>query len=170
MTWQARTVVPVFVSAVAAAPARAAGSLELTPDLWVTGILLVCFVAIIFPLNSLIFQPLLRVMAEREDRIDGARTRATQVQEQAEEALGRYEESIRTAHEEVTAARREKLDAARNEMQSITRDAKDAAAGELSRNREEIGASLEEARQTLRSSANELAQVAAERILGRSVS
>jgi F-type H+-transporting ATPase subunit b len=158
------------VSALAALPAQASDTLELMPDPIVTGILLIAFIIIIFPLNSLIFQPLIRVMEEREEKIGGARTRAEQVQQQAQEALDRYEESIRTAHEEATAERRRKLDVARSEMQAVTAKAKEEATADISRAREELGASLGEARDTLRGSAEELATLAAERILGRSLS
>ena len=166
----ARAIPAALVSALAALPAQAADSLELMPDPIVTGILLISFIIIIFPLNSLIFQPLIRVMEERDEKIAGARKRAEQVQEQAQEALDRYEESIRDAHEESTAERRRRLDVARGEMHAVTSTAKDEAGRDITRAREELGASLGEARETLRGSAQELATLAAERILGRSLS
>ena len=171
MTLPATRALPrALVFALAALPARASDTLELMPDLWVTAVLMVVFVGLIFPLNSLIFRPLMRVMDERDEKIDGAKTRAGQVQSQAQEALDRYEESIRSAHEAANAERRRRLDVARGEMQSITRDAKAAAAIDLGRAREDLADSLDGARETLRGSAQELATLAAERILGRSLS
>jgi F-type H+-transporting ATPase subunit b len=158
------------VFALAALPAQASDSLELMPDPVVTGVLLIAFIAIIFPLNNLIFQPLIRVMEEREERIGGARSRAEQVQQQAQEALDRYEESIRGAYDEATGERRRKLDVARGELQAVTNQAKEEASRDLARAREELGASLGEARETLRGGSEELATLAAERILGRSLS
>lgn len=153
-----------------ASPAHAADQLELTPDVVVTGILLVAFVALVFPLNSLIFQPLLRVMDEREERIDGARIRAGQIQEQAAEALERYEVSVVGAREEALGHRRQLLDAARAELLQTTRVAKDEAERELERAREELQASIGSARESLRAGAEDLAKVSAERVLGRSIS
>jgi F-type H+-transporting ATPase subunit b len=164
-----RTLIVALVSLAAALPAQAADQLNLTPDPWVTGALLIVFVAIIFPLDALIFQPLLRVMDEREERIDGARRRAASVEGQAQEALDRYEESIRTAHDEAAAERRRQLEVARGELQSVTRSAKDEAERDVARARDELEGSLGEARDTLRASADELASLAAERILGRSL-
>ena len=160
----------VLAQSLAARPAQAAGTLELTPDAVVTVTLLIVFILIIFPLNNMIFQPLLRVMDEREEKIDGARQKADRVVEQAQEALERYEEAIRVAHEEATADRRRKLDVARAEMHDVTSKAKADANRDITRAREELGASLEDARQTLRGNAEELAGLAAERILGRSLS
>lgn len=153
-----------------AAPAHAADQLELMPDVVVTGILLLSFIVLVFPLNALLFRPLIRVMDEREERIGGARERAAQVQTQAAEALARYEESILDAREEALLHRRQHLDAARAELQQTTRDAKDEAARELERARGELEASIGAARETLRGGAEELALVSAERVLGRSLS
>lgn len=151
----------------AAAPAHASDQLELTPDLFVTAVLLLAFVALVFPLNALIFRPLLRVMDKREENIAGARRRAEQVQAQGNEALDRYEESIRAAREEMVSHRRQHLEAARAELAQTTRAAKDDAERELERAREELLASIDDARDNLRASAEELARISAERVLGR---
>jgi F-type H+-transporting ATPase subunit b len=154
----------------AAAPARASETLELVPDFVGTlPILLVAFVVVTLVLDPLIFRPLLKVMDEREEQIDGARRRADQVQQQAEEALARYERSIRGAHDEAAAARRSRLDEAREELLRVSRSAKEEAEREIARAREELSGSVVEARDTLRESANDLATLAAERILGRTL-
>ena len=153
-----------------ALPAHAADDLDLTPDRLITVILLVAFVSIVFPLNALIFRPLLRVMDEREDKIEGSRRRAAYVQAQAEDALARYEAALRDEREESMLERRAQLEAARGDFLSITRRAKAEAQRELENAREELDASLGEARGTLREGSEELARLAAERILGRSVS
>lgn len=159
---------PAWVAGMLVAlPAHASEGLVLMPDLFVTGVLLVAFVVIIFPLNRLIFQPLQRVMDEREDRIDGARRRADSVEQQAEEALARYEESIRTAYDDATAERRRQIVAAREELARVTGQAKTEAEQEAARARESLSASVSQARDSLREGAAELANLAAERILGR---
>lgn len=155
---------------VTALPAQASDQLELIPDIAVTLALLVVFVLLVLPLNRLIFQPLLKVMDEREERIDGARRRAEQLQQQAQQALDRYAESIRSAHDEATAERRRQLEVARSELHAVTGRAKEEAERDLSRAREELAGSLGEARETLRAGAADLASLAAERILGRSLS
>lgn len=161
---------PIVALALAASPARASEKLSLDPDPWTTLTFIVTFAVIVFPLNQLIFRPLLRVLDEREERIDGARKRADHMQAQAQEALDRYEDAIRTAYDEVAGERRRKLDVARAELTSITQQARSEAERDLSRAREELSASREAARASLRGSAEELAGLAAERILGRSLS
>lgn len=160
----------VAASLVVALPAAAAGDLELMPTGWITAILLVAFVAIVFPLNGLIFRPLLRVMDEREDKIAGARRRAAHVEGQATDALARYEDALRGAREESMLERRAQLEAARSDLLTTTRRAKAEAMQELENAREELDASLRDARETLREGSEELARLAAERILGRSLS
>jgi F-type H+-transporting ATPase subunit b len=157
-------------SLVVALPAAAAGDLELMPDGWITVILLVAFVAIVFPLNALIFRPLLQVMDEREDKIAGARRRAAHVEAEATDALARYEDALRGAREESMLERRAQLEAARSDLLTTTRRAKAEAAQELENAREELDASLRDARETLRGGSEALARLAAERILGRSLS
>lgn len=160
----------VAASLVVALPAAAAGDLELMPTGWITAILLVAFVAIVFPLNGLIFRPLLRVMDEREDKIAGARRRAAHVEGEATDALARYEDALRGAREESMLERRAQLEAARSDLLTTTRRAKAEAMQELENAREELDASLRDARETLREGSEELARLAAERILGRSLS
>ena len=159
-----------LVAVLAASPALAADDLNLMPDPVITGILLVAFVALIFPLNSMIFQPLFRVMDERDEKIAGSRERAGQVEEQATEALGRYEEAILAAREEAVAVHHQQIESARAELLTTTKAAKEEANRELERAREELDGSLTAARDGLRSEVNELAQAAAERVLGRSLS
>ncbi len=130
----------------------------------------VAFIVLIFPLNALIFRPLLNVMEARDDRIAGNHRRAEGAQRQAEAALERYEESVLAARDEATLERRTRLDAARAEQLGITRTAREEVEREIERAREELEGSLAEARETLRAGSEELARLAAERILGRRVS
>lgn len=157
------------VGTLTAVPAQAADRLELMPDFVVTVVLLSIFIVVIFPLNRLIFQPLLQVIDEREERIEGARRRAEQVEQQAQGALHRYQESIRVAHTEVAEDRRVRLNAAREKLAGVTQQAKQEAEREVTLARGELSASLGEARNDLREAAVGLATLAAERILGRSL-
>ena len=149
--------------------AQAADRLELMPDPIVTAVLLTAFILVIFPLNRLIFQPLMKVMDEREERIDGARARAAEVEQQAEDALNRYRETLRDAHAQAAGQRRVRVNEAREQLLVVTGQAKEEAELELTRARETLSASLDEAKGSLRDAAGELASLAAERILGRSL-
>ena len=177
-----------LVATLVATPALAADSLQLIPDLDLFGaldgvagyeddgglgamwVMLISFVLLIFPLNALIFQPIFRALDERAERIQGARDRSTQLEEEANSVLDRYESAIRDARAESEEARQAQLATAREEQVSLTTAARSAAEGELDRARTELNQSLEEARATLRASADDLATAAAERILGRPLS
>lgn len=183
-----RAIAILGLSMLAATPALAADSLELIPDINLFGvfdgmlgyvddgglgvmwIMLIAFVALIFPLNALIFQPIFRALDERADRIQGARTRSGQLEEEADGVLDRYESEIRDARADSEEARQTQLATAREEQATLTADARSTAEGELERARTELNQSLEEARATLRASAEDLATAAAERILGRPLS
>jgi F-type H+-transporting ATPase subunit b len=153
----------------AAAPAQAAGTLSLVPELPVLFALIVGFVLLVLPLNKAIFKPLFTVVDERNAKIEGARQRASRLEEEAGAAIRRYRGAIRDAREGAEAGRRVRLEAARSEQGSITGEARSEAEQEIARARSEIVASIDEARASLRGAAEELAQVAAERILGRSI-
>lgn len=156
----------------AARPALAAsGGIEILPD-W-TGllpILLVLFALLIFPVNKLIFGPLFRVLDEREDRIDGARARAVQVDGEAEQVLARYADAVAQARVEAAGERKTRLDGARAEEKQETAGARAAAEAEIDRACSELDSALEEARSGLRPQAEALAREAAARILGRELS
>ena len=150
--------------------AYASGSLELIPHVPTLVALLIAFVILIFPLNSMIFKPLFGVLDERASRIEGARRRAEKLEEEAAEVTSRYREAVRSAREEAEIARQAQLAEARSEQGSITADAKAEAEAEVKRARSEIAGSIDAARVSLEGSAEGLARSAAERILGRSLS
>lgn len=159
-----------LLATIEAGAAQAAGDLVLIPDPQTLLILLVGFVALIFPLNSLLFKPVFAALDARQERIDGARSRSTHLDEEADQVLEQYENAIRQARRESEITRQGQLERAREEQQSVTQAARSEAEGELERARGELAQSLEDARVGLRASAEELAQAAAERVLGRSLS
>jgi F-type H+-transporting ATPase subunit b len=151
------------------APAHASGQLVLLPDVTTLGILIVGFVILIAPLNAMIFRPLFRVIEEREAKIEGATRQAASFVSQATELTEQYRGSIREAREQAEATRKQHLEAARSEHGSITGDAKAESDDEIGHARQEIESSLVEARATLERASADLAKVAAERILGRTL-
>jgi len=171
----------VMLAMLLAGSASASENLEILPDFALPGVIgdgslgtmwvmLVGFVLLIFPLNALIFQPIFRALDARADRIGGARGRSVQLQAEADDVLERYERAIREARAESEAARQSQLAEAREEQASLTTAARREAEVELERARAELGRSLDEARGTLRSGAEDLATAAAGQVLGRTLS
>ena len=172
--------------ALLAAPAFAAGDLSIFPDLlddWLyqahggeiaakpwTSVwlqLVVLFVVIVFPLNSLIFQPLLKTLEQRGEKIEGARSRASAITKQADEVLGRYEMAVGAARREAEGVRRSALESARTEQTRISADARSAAEREVAHARAGVAGALETARSALRSETERLAREVASKVLGR---
>ena len=84
--------------------------------------------------------------------------------------LEQYESAIRDARVDAEANRQAELTAAREEQSTMTAQARSDAEAELARARTEMTQSLNEARATLRESAEDLATAAAEQVLGRTLS
>jgi len=158
------------VSAFAASPALASDALVLEPDPKILLGLIVGFVALIFPANQLIFKPIFHALDERDQRIDGARSRAGQIQRNADAVLADYESRIREARADADSVRKEQISAARSEQAAMTATARSEAETQLEQARATLAADLETARTQMRASAQELARSAAEQILGRSLS
>lgn len=159
-----------MLSGLFAEPVFASDKLVLVPDPIVLSIMLVGFVLLIFPLNQLIFKPIFRSLDERAARIEGARKRSAQLQHDADEVLDRYETAIREARSESEFARQGQLALAREEQATLTALARSEAEGELEAARTELGRSLADAEASLRASAEDLANAAAEQVLGRALS
>lgn len=158
------------LGALAAAPAQAAGGLVLLPETTLLVVLLVAFSLLVFPVNALVFKPLFRVLALREERIAGARQRAAELERDAADVLARYRQAIRDVREEAEQSRRAGLEEARTEHGGVAAAARSQAESVLQAGREELDAWLDQARDELRGSADSLARTAAERVLGRSIS
>jgi len=165
-----RTVFASLAAATLAAPAFAAEVLVLDPDPKLVAGLIVGFIALMFPTNQLIFKPIFRALDERDERIEGARTRATQIQRDADGVLSDYETRIREARADADAARKDSITAARSEHASLTADARSEAEVKIERARVTLAGDLVNARESMRGDARDLARAAAEQILGRSLS
>jgi F-type H+-transporting ATPase subunit b len=152
-----------------AAPARAAEELVLIPDGNLLLVLIGLFVVLIFPVNALIFKPIFRALDERAGRIDGARQRASHIDDEASQVLGRYEEAIREARGDAETGRKAQISEARDEQNTIAASARSEAEQKVEQARGELARALEEARQGLRASAESLARDAAQKILGRAL-
>ncbi len=164
----ARTV-PGAVILFVAAPALAAGDLVLIPEVPLLVSLIVLFLILVVPVNKLLLQPLLKVLDEREERIDGTRNKADSLEREASEILQRYESEVRAVREDSEQKRRGVLDEARGQSSETTGAARSAAEQQIEAARNEVNAALEQARTGLQSQAQDLAQQAASQVLGRAL-
>jgi F-type H+-transporting ATPase subunit b len=167
------SVVTVAFACLALGPgaARATeGGLELMPDPTMLALLLALFVALIFPVDRLLFRPIFRVLDQRAERISGTRRRAEELAAEARDLLARYDQTVSGAREDAERERRGRLDEARSAHVATTGEARSEAEQQIAAARAEVGAALESARAQIRSQCEGLARQAAERVLGRSLS
>jgi F-type H+-transporting ATPase subunit b len=157
-----------------ASPALAAeAGLEIFPEFTLTGKLvqlMVLFVLLIVPSNKVIFQPLLRVLEEREARMDGAREKARAVSSEADEVLGRYEAAVTVARKAAESERRGALETARREQVRVTGEARGEAERQVSEARVQVASAADAARVGMRQEAEQLARDVASQVLGRGLS
>ena len=165
-------VLPVAAALVlCASPARAAeGGLSIFPDPIQLAVLLAVFLVLVIPVNAVLVRPLLRTLDERAQRIEGARSRAAVLAQEADATLARHRSAIEAARAQAERERRAAVEAARGEQSRLTKLARAAAELEIERARGGIRGALVEARDVLRSDAEVLAREVVARVLGRPVS
>jgi F-type H+-transporting ATPase subunit b len=165
----AATALVSVVGLLGATPARAVGEgLEIFPDERVF-YLIALFVLLVLPVNKVLFQPIFRVLEEREARIEGVRRKAEEIGANAEATLGRYRAALQGAREQAEGGRRAVLEEARREQTQMHAGVRAEVESEIHRARDEVANALAQARAQLRGQAQELAREAAARVLGRSL-
>lgn len=118
-----------------------------------------------FILRTLFFQPLLKVMAERDARTVGAQKAAEAAQAAAAERAKQYQEALKQArgkvYAEQEAARKKLLD----ERAAQLKDARNKASAEVGAAKERVAGELAAARREVESSVTQLSAEIARRIL-----
>ena len=165
-----RWLAPASVALFAPVAAQAAGgALEIFPDKGIF-IQVLLFALLIMPINKFLFQPVMRVLEERREQIEGARARAEAMQSDANAVLAKYETAVLGAREEVENERKARVESARDERARLTSQARSGAEEQVTKARSDVASALDDARNQLRTEATELAREAASRVLGRELS
>jgi F-type H+-transporting ATPase subunit b len=130
---------------------------------------MVLFVALMLVLSPVLFRPLLRLFEERENRTEGTRDEAREMQSLAADLLSRYEDELSRV-QEVAAAEREKL---RNETlrleAKILEEARAATTAIVENGRKHLEVEVARIRASLAQQTNQISQQIAQRVLGREV-
>ncbi len=121
-------------------------------------------------LKPVLFDPMLKLFAEREKRIDGAIKKARQIDEKSAAAKAEYDETMAKARAE-GAAEREKLraESLRKESELLT-NVRGEAQTKVDAARTEIQKELDATRASLAPHTAAIAKDLATRVLGREVS
>lgn len=130
---------------------------------------MVLFITLVVVLKPLLFDPILKVFELREERTDGARKSAREMQEKAGELLQRYEREIERVNQ-VAAVEREKLrsETAKLEAEILT-EAREATGKIIEEGRARIDKEVSSIRFDLGRQSERVARELAVRVLGREV-
>jgi F-type H+-transporting ATPase subunit b len=127
----------------------------------------VIFVFLILVLKPLLFDPMLKVFALREERTDGARETARELEEEAGELLTRYEGELRRVSH-AAAEERDRLRAEATKLEAqILSEARAAATKIVEEGRKRIDTEVNAIRFELGKQSERLAGDIATRVLGR---
>ena len=118
-----------------------------------------------FILRTLFFQPLLKVMAERDARTAGAQKAAEAAQAAAAEKVKQYQEALKQARGKVYAEQEVTRKKLLDERAAQLKDARTKASGEVTQAKQSVAGELEAARRDVEASVAPLAAEIAKRIL-----
>jgi len=118
-----------------------------------------------FFLHWSFFGPLLRVLAERQTRIEGSRKEAESLAAAAQEKQRAYREALRKARAEVFAEQESARRVVLEERGKLIRQARSRAGEEVQAAKARLASEIEAARKTLESSGQQLAEEVARAIL-----
>ena len=138
----------------------------LTPDittLWVVGFLLLCT----FLLNTLVFQPILRIIDARAAAVRGAKELADSAAQKAAAAAAEYDQKLNTARAEVYRQMDEMRKAALDKRAGLLASTRATVEQELRAASERVQHESAEARAALDRDASNLAGAIVSRVLGR---
>jgi F-type H+-transporting ATPase subunit b len=130
---------------------------------------MVVFATLIVVLKPLLFDPVLRIFEEREQRTEGARDSARAMQEEAGELLSRYEKELAKVHEVARQERdRVRAEAAKVEAE-VMAQARETANHILDEGRKRLDDERRQLQFALGRESERLARNVAEAVLGRSL-
>ena len=154
-----------------AVPARAAAGadLELVPDGELLLVHLAVLLALIYPIQRLLLNPLVRVLEERERRTEGATAEAVELEAQAVGMQGELEERLHRARANAQARRNSLMADAAREEGRLLEQARHEGSRMLEAVRDAVADELGTARRTLEADARALAREAAAKLLGRAL-
>lgn len=131
---------------------------------------MIVFALLVLLLKPLLFDPVLKIFEQREERTEGAKAAARQMQEKAGELLRRYEAEVERINR-VATEERERLRAETTRLEAeILAEARSIATRMVEQGRHKIESEINAIRFDLGKQSELLARDIATRVLGREVS
>lgn len=129
----------------------------------------VLLVALTLALKPLLFDPILKLFEERENRIDGVRAAARQIDEKSATALATYDAEMAKARASANAERDAQRALGLKSEQEILAKAREETARVIDEGKQAVQAAAAAARVTLKADAVTLIQEVAASAIGREV-
>jgi len=130
---------------------------------------IVVFAVLIVVLKPLLFDPVLKVFALREERTEGARATARELQEKAGELLQRYEKELERV-KQVAADERDLLRSETSKLEAeILGEARKATTRIVEEGRRKIEHEVNSIRVAVGAESEKVAQMIVERVVGQGV-
>jgi len=125
------------------------------------------FLILLLILNKMLYRPLTKIMAERTDKIEGGREKATALEAEIEAKMQSYQEQLNAAKSGASLERAELRKAAHLKEAEITGEAQKKATARVKVIREQVEKEAELASQALKDGAESMAEQIASKVLGR---
>lgn len=127
------------------------------------------FAVLIVVLKPLLFDPVLKVFALREERTEGAKATARELQEKAGELLQRYEKELARV-QQVAADERDLLRSETSKLEAeILREARDATTRIVEEGRRKIEIEVNAIRIAVGAESEKVAQMIVDKVVGQGV-
>lgn len=128
------------------------------------------FLVTLAGLHFLVFRPILRILARREELTEGNRQKASELQAKTETLLANYENQMKEARQKGISLKSEQTQAGEAKAQEILAQTRGDIEAKLQKQRQQVQGELKEAGLVLRKYSRDLSQEMAEKLLGRKVS
>ncbi|MBX7218980.1 MAG: ATP synthase F0 subunit B [Blastocatellia bacterium] len=148
-------------------PVAAGGLLDVDP--FVFGSTVVLFIVLAFILNAMVFNPLLKVLEERERRTSGSISDAKHLLEDYDRRLGEYETSLNKSRQSAYQQLEQNRSTAMKERTDLLATVKAETTAEINKTKAELDAQVKAAEVTLTKEATAIAATISTAILGRTV-
>ncbi len=127
------------------------------------------FLVLMFILNIILYKPLMKVMDDRQKRIDDAHDEVRSLEETIKDKVAAYEAKLREARASAMEQREEIKNQGTEAAKGILGQARDEVSEMIQGFKTKVSAEKEAARQILQKQTEQIAQEISEKVLGRSV-
>jgi F-type H+-transporting ATPase subunit b len=130
---------------------------------------LVNFLVLVLVLNTFLYKPIRKVLADRAEQIRGAKAKAVEVDQEVQEKVALYEIRLREIKAKAAEERAAMIKEAQAEEAALVGKSRAEATGSLDTIRSRVATEAAAARELLKVQAQALSLEICEKVLGRSL-